>query len=117
MQKLINYIHTAWYLCRFAYHDEKGSSGDEHHGDADLSHRVTATLCLSVHVRGTDKWTIVRPSRSDHRVTGSHRINPLLVWAPARNQKLSRKLLDDASLQEYTCCWHRWPEGGEGWFK
>ena len=69
----------------FAYqwsHDDHkgGSSGGEHqHGDADLSHRVTVTLRLSVHVRGRDKWTIVPPSRSDHRVTGSHRINPLLV--------------------------------------
>ena len=42
---------------------------------------MTVTLRLSVHVRGLDKWTIVPTSRSDHRVTASHRINPLLVWA------------------------------------
>ena len=86
---------------------------EEHQGGADLSHRVTVTLRLSVHVRGGDKWTIVPPSRSDHRVTGSHRINPLLVWAPARDQKLSRKLLDDARSTPVAGT-----EGGQGgWLK
>ena len=58
--------------------------------------------------RWTAKWTIVPPSRSDHRVTGSHRG----CLAHARDQKLSRKLFGDASLLEYTCCWHPDPEGG-----
>ena len=98
--------------------DHKGGSsvGEHQHqdGDADLSHRVTVTLRLSVHVRGLDKWTIVPTSRSDHRVTASHRINPLLVWALHAIRSSPGNLLDDASLhQEYTCCWQS-QKGGRG---
>ena len=82
---------------------------EEHQGGADLSHRVTATLRLSVHVRG-GRLSGQLSRRHDLIIVSQAATE--VVWAHARDQKLSRKLFGDASLLEYTCCWHPDPEGG-----
>ena len=83
---------------------------EEHQGGADLSHRVTATLRLSVHVRGGRLSGQL--SRRHDLIIVSQAATELTPCLSARDQKLSRKLFGDASLLEYTCCWHPDPEGG-----
>ena len=51
-------------------------------------------------------------SRRHDLIIVSQAATELTPCLSARDQKLSRKLLDDASLQEYTCCWHRRGAGG-----